>query len=110
LTLSHRIKLTLYARNAPPKVGLAIMSIENNKYSLANVKNGATAMPDIKGERLTIGTISVLRTLVELDQAGAIDLPVDDFVTEQREKGDPNELAEPLIQPPYPFDGFLRHK
>jgi predicted lipoprotein len=53
-------------------------------------------MTDIKGEKLTIGTISVLRTLVQLDRAGAIDLPVDDFVVAQREKGDPNKLADTI--------------
>jgi hypothetical protein len=54
-------------------------------------------MTDIKGETLTIGTISVLRTLVELEKAGAIDLPVNDFVVEQRAKGDPNEIAGAIV-------------
>jgi predicted lipoprotein len=56
-------------------------------------------MIDIKRitlEKLTIGTISVLRTLVELDQAGAIDLPVDDFAVTQRDRGDPNQLADAI--------------
>jgi hypothetical protein len=49
-----------------------------------------------ENEELSIGTISVLRTLVELDQAGAIDLPVDDFVAAQRDQGDPNHLADAI--------------
>jgi hypothetical protein len=53
-------------------------------------------MTDIESDKLTIGTISVLRTLVELQQAGAIDLPVDDFVTEQRQKGGSDQLGETI--------------
>jgi hypothetical protein len=97
LILSHRIKLTLYARKAPPKVGFAIMSIENNKYSRVNFI-GERAMTDGKGnksERLSIGTISILRTLVELDQAGAVDIPIDKFVVGQREQGD-NRVANAI--------------
>jgi hypothetical protein len=42
-----------------------------------------TGSKQIQGEHFTIGTISVLRTLVELDRAGVIDLSLDDTVAHQ---------------------------
>jgi hypothetical protein len=53
-------------------------------------------MTDIEDKTLTIGTISVLRSLVELRRVKVIDLPVDDFVLKQRESGDPDQLAEAI--------------
>jgi hypothetical protein len=48
-----------------------------------------------QGEQLAIGTISVLRTLVDLDRVGATNLPLDDFVEAQRERGD-ERLADAI--------------
>jgi hypothetical protein len=45
---------------------------------------------------LAIGTFSILRTLIELDQAGAVNLPFDEFVEAQREQGDPNHIADAI--------------
>ena len=56
----------------------------------------------IRGDKLVLGTISVLRTLiVELDRAGALKLPtllaaIDGTVTAHREEGDPNQLADAI--------------
>jgi hypothetical protein len=47
-------------------------------------------------EGLAIGTISILRTLVELDQAGCVNLPFDDFVVAKREDGDPDYIADAI--------------
>ena len=56
----------------------------------------------IRGDKLVLGTISVLRTLiVELDRVGAIKVDgvlaaIDDTVTTHREHGDPNQLADAI--------------
>jgi hypothetical protein len=58
-----------------------------------------TTKPTIRGDRLILGMLSVIRTLiVELEKAGAIDITVllaaiDDTVIAHREHGDPNHLA-----------------
>jgi hypothetical protein len=49
-----------------------------------------------ESEELSIGTISILRTLVELDEAGAVTLPIDDFVVAQREQGDASRLGDAI--------------
>jgi hypothetical protein len=56
----------------------------------------------IRGDKLVLGTISVLRTLiVELDKVGAIKVQsllaaIDGTVTTHREHGDPNQLADAI--------------
>ena len=61
-----------------------------------------TGTPKIRGDKLVLATISVLRTLImELDKAGAIDISaviaaIDDTVTAHRETGDPNKLADAI--------------
>jgi hypothetical protein len=56
----------------------------------------------IRGDKLVLATISVLRTLiVELDRAGAMKMStllaaVDDTVATHRETGDPNQLADAI--------------
>jgi hypothetical protein len=58
--------------------------------------------PRIRGDKLVLATISVLRTLVmELDKAGVLDVAtflasVDDSAAAHREAGDPNELADAI--------------
>lgn len=41
-----------------------------------------------KSETLSLGILSVFRTLVELDRTGATNLSLDDAVVAQREQGD----------------------
>ena len=48
-----------------------------------------------ESHELSIGAFSILRTLVELNQAGAVNLPIHDFVEAQRERGD-NQLADAI--------------
>jgi hypothetical protein len=61
-----------------------------------------TTAPKIRGDRLVLATISVLRTLMfELDRAGAIELrsliaSIDDTAAAHREHGDPNHLADAI--------------
>jgi hypothetical protein len=56
----------------------------------------------IRGDKLVLATVSILRTLVvELDKAGAINISaflaaVDDTVTFHRAHGDPNALADAI--------------
>jgi hypothetical protein len=56
----------------------------------------------IRGDKLVLATVSVLRTLiVELDRAGAINVTtflaaVDDSAAAHREAGDPNQLADAI--------------
>jgi hypothetical protein len=58
-----------------------------------------TSTPKIRGDKLVLATISVLRTLImELDKAGAVDISaviaaIDDTVIAHRETGDPNKLV-----------------
>jgi hypothetical protein len=61
-----------------------------------------TRTPKIRGDKLVLATISVLRTLImELDKAGALDMSVliaaiDDTAKGHRETGDPNKLADAI--------------
>jgi hypothetical protein len=61
-----------------------------------------TRTPKIRGDKLVLATLSVLRTLViELDKAGAVDISaviaaIDDTVRGHRETGDPNSLADAI--------------
>jgi hypothetical protein len=61
-----------------------------------------TRTPKIRGDKLVLATVSVLRTLiVELDRAGAMNLAtfltaLDDSVAAHREAGDPNQLADAI--------------
>ena len=58
--------------------------------------------PKIRGDRLVIAMLSVMRTLViELDKAGAIDLDtllsaIDDTAATHRQHGDSNQLADAI--------------
>lgn len=45
---------------------------------------------------LALGTISILRTLVELDQAGVTNLSLDDAVAAQRGRGDGDQVADAI--------------
>jgi hypothetical protein len=59
-----------------------------------------TGTPKIRGDKLVLATVSILRTLiVELDKAGVMSIStmlaaIDDTVTTHRELGDPNQLAD----------------
>jgi hypothetical protein len=61
-----------------------------------------TSTPKIRGDKLVLATLSVLRTLIiELDKAGAVDVStvlaaIDDTVRGHRETGDPNRLADAI--------------
>ena len=61
-----------------------------------------TNAPKIRGDRLVLGMLSVMRTLiVELDKSGAIQLgqfiaTVDSTARTHRELGDPNQLADAI--------------
>ena len=61
-----------------------------------------TSTPKIRGDKLVLATISVLRTLImELDKAGAVDVStviaaIDDTAKGHRETGDPNRLADAI--------------
>jgi hypothetical protein len=61
-----------------------------------------TSTPRIRGDKLVLATISVLRTLtMELDKAGAVDMSalitaIDDTAKGHRETGDPNRLADAI--------------
>ena len=61
-----------------------------------------TRTPKIRGDKLVLATVSVLRTLImELDRAGAMNVTaflvaLDDTVAAHREAGDPNQLAEAI--------------
>jgi hypothetical protein len=61
-----------------------------------------TSAPKIRGEKLVLATLSVLRTLIiELDKAGAVDVStvlaaIDDTVRGHRETGDPHGLADAI--------------
>jgi hypothetical protein len=63
---------------------------------MTRMPKSGNAKPRIRGDKLVLATLSVLRTLVvELDRAGALkasDLlaAIDDTVTAHREHGDPN--------------------
>jgi hypothetical protein len=65
-------------------------------------RNLMTSTPIIRGDKLVLATLSVLRTLiVELDKAGAVDIStvlaaIDDTVAGHRESGDPNRLADAI--------------
>jgi hypothetical protein len=56
----------------------------------------------VRGDKLVLGTLSVLRTLIlELHKAGAIEITsllaaIDDSVEAHREQGDPNQLADAI--------------
>jgi hypothetical protein len=56
----------------------------------------------VRGDRLVLGTLSVLRTLIfELHKTGAIEIEsliaaIDDSVSAHREHGDPNRLADAI--------------
>lgn len=58
--------------------------------------------PKIPGDRLVLGMLSVLRTLVmELSNNGVLDrdhfiLVVEQIATAHREAGDPNDLADAI--------------
>jgi hypothetical protein len=64
--------------------------------------NRMTSTPKIRGDKLVLATVSVLRTLiVELDRAGAMSVAtflaaLDDSVAAHREGGDPNQLADAI--------------
>ncbi|PWT84547.1 MAG: hypothetical protein C5B58_04560 [Acidobacteria bacterium] len=64
--------------------------------------NHMTSNPKIRGDKLVLATISVLRTLIlELDKSGAVDMSaviaaIDDTAKGHRETGDPNQLAEAI--------------
>ena len=61
-----------------------------------------TSAPKIRGDKLVLGMLSVMRTLIfELDREGAIEIAkllavIDDTVTEHRAHGDPNQLADAI--------------
>jgi hypothetical protein len=65
-------------------------------------RNLMTSTPKIRGDKLVLATISVLRTLIiELDKAGAVDMStviaaIDDTAAAHRETGDPNKLANAI--------------
>jgi hypothetical protein len=56
----------------------------------------------VRGDKLVLATISVLRTLVfELDKEGVINITsllakIDDSIAAHREHGDPNQLADAI--------------
>jgi hypothetical protein len=56
----------------------------------------------VRGDKLVLATISVLRTLVfELHKAGLIEIgsllaKIDDSATAHRDHGDPNQLADAI--------------
>jgi hypothetical protein len=56
----------------------------------------------VRGDRLLLGTLSVLRTLIfELHKTGAIEIDsliaaMDDSVSAHREHGDPNQIADAI--------------
>jgi hypothetical protein len=58
--------------------------------------------PRVSAERLLLGTISVLRTLIlELSKSGALDAEqllaaIDDTIEAHRQSGDPNKLADAI--------------
>jgi hypothetical protein len=57
---------------------------------------------EVRGDKLVLATISVLRTLVfELHKAGVIEIAsllakIDDSIAAHREHGDPNQLADAI--------------
>jgi hypothetical protein len=61
-----------------------------------------TSTPKIRGDKLVLATVTVLRTLIiELDRAGAMSVgtflaAVHDSVAAHREAGDPNQLADAI--------------
>lgn len=61
-----------------------------------------TSTPKIRGDKLVLATMSVLRTLiVELDRAGAMNVDtflaaLDDTVAAHRQAGDANQLADAI--------------
>jgi hypothetical protein len=69
---------------------------------MAQMPRSGNAKPRIRGDKLVLAMLSVLRTLIfELDKAGALSgstflTAIDDTVVAHREHGNPNQLADAI--------------